>query len=75
MQMRLQMTFLFVSALFLDATCHSFLTWGVDEQVTHASFSKHSLRVTEPDRSICDPDVKQHTGFLDIADDKHLFFW
>ena len=51
------------------------LTSTVDEYVTHAAFSGHSLRVTEPDRKICDPTVEQHAGYLDIADDKHLFFW
>ncbi|EJD54384.1 hypothetical protein AURDEDRAFT_179551 [Auricularia subglabra TFB-10046 SS5] len=25
--------------------------------------------------TLCDPDVKQHSGYLDINDDKHLFFW
>ena len=29
--------------------------------------------MTEP--SLCDSSVKQVSGYLDIADDKHLFFW
>ncbi|KAJ7900717.1 peptidase S10, serine carboxypeptidase, partial [Mycena olivaceomarginata] len=24
---------------------------------------------------LCDTSVKQYSGYLDIADDKHLFFW
>lgn len=31
------------------------------------------MRVTDP--TLCDPDVKQHSGYLDISDGKHLFFW
>ncbi|TFK61488.1 carboxypeptidase C [Pluteus cervinus] len=43
------------------------------ELVSHSAFSQHQLRVTEP--NLCDPSVKQYSGFLDIAQDKHLFFW
>lgn len=43
------------------------------ELVSHPSFSEHQLRVTEPD--LCDSSVKQYSGYLDIAEDKHLFFW
>ncbi|KAJ8655583.1 hypothetical protein O0I10_008671 [Lichtheimia ornata] len=34
---------------------------------------KHSMRYKTPD--ICDPTVKQISGYLDIEDDKHYFFW
>ncbi|KAF7373347.1 Carboxypeptidase [Mycena sanguinolenta] len=43
------------------------------EVVSHPSFDDHQLRVTEPE--LCDTSVKQYSGYLDIADDKHLFFW
>ncbi|KAJ7468642.1 carboxypeptidase C [Mycena latifolia] len=43
------------------------------ELVSHPSFEEHHLRVTEPE--LCDTSVKQYSGYLDIADDKHLFFW
>jgi cathepsin A (carboxypeptidase C) len=43
------------------------------ELVSHPSFEDHQLRVTDPE--LCDTTVKQHSGYLDIADDKHLFFW
>jgi len=43
------------------------------EFVSHPSFTEHHLRVTEPE--ICDSSVKQYSGYLDIAEDKHLFFW
>ncbi|KAH9941247.1 carboxypeptidase C [Epithele typhae] len=43
------------------------------ELVSHPAFGEHSLRMTEP--TLCDSSVKQASGYLDIADDKHLFFW
>jgi len=49
------------------------LTKVVDEYVSNPAFADYSLRVAEP--KLCDPSVKQHSGYLDIADDKHLFFW
>ncbi|THG96311.1 hypothetical protein EW026_g5506 [Hermanssonia centrifuga] len=45
----------------------------VYELVTHPLFSDYQLRVTDP--KLCDPSVKQHSGYLDISDGKHLFFW
>lgn len=44
-----------------------------DELVTHPAFADYQLRVTDP--HLCDPAVKQHSGYLDISDGKHLFFW
>lgn len=46
---------------------------SLDEAVTHPAFSNHRLRITEP--KICDPSVKQYSGYFDIAGGKHLFFW
>ncbi|KAJ3501772.1 hypothetical protein NLJ89_g9190 [Agrocybe chaxingu] len=43
------------------------------EFVTHPGFHNYNLRVTEP--KLCDPSVKQYSGYLDVAEDKHLFFW
>ncbi|KAF9009563.1 carboxypeptidase C [Cyathus striatus] len=43
------------------------------EFVSHPAFEKHTLRVTEPE--LCDSTVKQYSGYLDVAEDKHLFFW
>ncbi|PPQ72306.1 hypothetical protein CVT24_004583 [Panaeolus cyanescens] len=43
------------------------------ELVTHPDFVEYQLRVTEP--QLCDPSVKQYSGYLDISTDKHLFFW
>jgi len=45
----------------------------LDEFISHPDFTGYDLRVTEPE--LCDPSVKQHSGYLDIANDKHLFFW
>lgn len=44
-----------------------------DELVQHPHFGDYKLRVTSP--KLCDPSVKQYSGYLDITDDKHLFFW
>ncbi|EJD54383.1 peptidase S10, serine carboxypeptidase [Auricularia subglabra TFB-10046 SS5] len=41
----------------------------------------YQLRVTSSSNgtlanpTICDPSVKQYSGYLDISDDRHLFFW
>ncbi|KAF9046673.1 serine carboxypeptidase [Panaeolus papilionaceus] len=43
------------------------------EFVTHPDFKDYQLRITEPD--LCDPSVKQYSGYLDTATDKHFFFW
>ncbi|CCM06004.1 uncharacterized protein FIBRA_08247 [Fibroporia radiculosa] len=43
------------------------------ELVSNAAFEHHQLRMTEPE--LCDPSVQQYSGYLDIAEDKHLFFW
>ncbi|KAH9945738.1 Alpha/Beta hydrolase protein [Amylocystis lapponica] len=43
------------------------------ELVSHPAFEEHQLRMTEP--NLCDPAVQQYSGYLDIAQDKHLFFW
>ncbi|KAG0811040.1 hypothetical protein G6F40_006629 [Rhizopus arrhizus] len=40
---------------------------------THPAFSNYALRYKHP--SLCDPDVKQISGYLDVDDDKHFFFW
>lgn len=45
----------------------------VYELISHAAFPNYKLRLRKP--SICDPDVVQYSGYLDISDDKHLFFW
>ena len=44
-----------------------------DESVQHSGFSDHSLRITKP--KICDPSVRQYSGYMDITSGKHLFFW
>lgn len=52
---------------------HMLMNATIDEYVTHPTFTNYNLRVTEP--KLCDTTVKQHSGYLDIAEDKHLFFW
>lgn len=34
----------------------------------------HQLRVTATP-ALCDNSVKQRSGYLDVAKDRHLFFW
>ncbi|KAI9636529.1 Alpha/Beta hydrolase protein [Dioszegia hungarica] len=41
--------------------------------LTHPEFPLHRLRVVSP--KICDSSVKQYSGYLDISETKHLFFW
>ncbi|KAF8061732.1 carboxypeptidase C [Lyophyllum atratum] len=43
------------------------------ELVSMKPFEEYQLRVTEP--TLCDSSVKQYSGYLDVAEDKHLFFW
>lgn len=43
------------------------------EIVQHDAFPDYRLRLRRP--SLCDPDVVQYSGYLDISDEKHLFFW
>ena len=47
--------------------------WDLDQLVTHPAFEDYQLRITEP--RLCDPTVKQYSGYLDITNGKHLFFW
>lgn len=46
---------------------------SLDERFRHASFPGYQIRLKKP--QLCDPTVKQYSGYLDISDDKHLFFW
>jgi cathepsin A (carboxypeptidase C) len=44
-----------------------------DLSLTHPQFPLHRLRVVSP--KLCDASVKQYSGYLDISETKHLFFW
>lgn len=43
------------------------------ERFSHASFPDYRLRIKSP--RLCDPTVKQYSGYLDVSEDKHIFFW
>ncbi|KAH8115994.1 serine carboxypeptidase [Phellopilus nigrolimitatus] len=43
------------------------------ELLQNQKFDDYQMRVTEP--KLCDPGVQQYSGYLDISDGKHLFFW
>ncbi|KAI8099227.1 Alpha/Beta hydrolase protein [Halteromyces radiatus] len=40
---------------------------------SHPAFPQYAMRYKTP--SLCDPSVKQISGYLDVDDDKHFFFW
>ncbi len=54
------------------ASYHTNLLIGL-EHFTHPAFADYRLRITEP--KLCDPSVKQYSGYLDISETRHLFFW
>ncbi|KAK6904545.1 hypothetical protein I203_105360 [Kwoniella mangroviensis CBS 8507] len=41
--------------------------------LSHSAFPQHKLRVVKTE--LCDPTVNQLSGYLDISETKHLFFW
>ncbi|KAI0354677.1 peptidase S10 serine carboxypeptidase [Trametes cingulata] len=43
------------------------------EHFTQPAFSNYRLRISSP--KLCDQSVKQYSGFLDISESRHLFFW
>ncbi|KAG8904827.1 hypothetical protein FRB99_001083 [Tulasnella sp. 403] len=43
------------------------------ELLSHPDFPEYRIRLKSS--KLCDPSVKQYSGYLDIGDDKHLFFW
>ncbi|GJE85299.1 peptidase S10 serine carboxypeptidase [Phanerochaete sordida] len=43
------------------------------ERVQHSLYDAYQLRISQP--KLCDKEAQQYSGYLDIADDKHLFFW
>ncbi|KAH9172463.1 Alpha/Beta hydrolase protein [Lactarius sanguifluus] len=45
----------------------------VFELVKHSAFPTHQLRIREP--NLCEPSVQQYSGYLDVTEGKHLFFW
>ncbi|ORY79276.1 Alpha/Beta hydrolase protein [Leucosporidium creatinivorum] len=48
---------------------------GLDfELIQHADFPQYKIRMREPE-ALCDSSVKQYSGYLDIANDAHIFFW
>ncbi|KAG0177442.1 hypothetical protein DFQ29_004812 [Apophysomyces sp. BC1021] len=41
---------------------------------SHPAFPKYEMQYTHPSR-LCDPHVKQTSGYLGVGDFKHFFFW
>lgn len=48
---------------------------GIDfERITLTEFPEYAIRLKSPE-GLCDPSVRQYSGYLDITETKHLFFW
>lgn len=62
-----------VSHSFQSNTYHRAEEDEIDEVVTHHAYPEHRLRITQP--KLCDTSVKQYSGYLDISETRHLFFW
>jgi cathepsin A (carboxypeptidase C) len=43
------------------------------QRISHVKFPNYSIDVTQP--KLCDPSVKQVSGYLNVDADKHFFFW
>ncbi|KAJ3268193.1 hypothetical protein HDV01_003339 [Terramyces sp. JEL0728] len=50
---------------------HGDQNWNV---FTHSNYPGYALRV-KVNGKLCDPNVRQYSGYLDTADDKHFYFW
>lgn len=48
-------------------------TAGAYEMHRHVSFPDHRIRLRRP--QLCDSEVLQCSGYLDVDEDKHFFFW
>lgn len=53
---------------------HLSLDQSASARYAHPEFPGHQLRVREP-RGLCDPAVKQTSGYLDTDEGHHFFFW
>ncbi|KAI8901035.1 Alpha/Beta hydrolase protein [Globomyces pollinis-pini] len=50
---------------------HGETDWNV---FSHQEFPGYALRIKD-NVTLCDPTVKQYSGYLDTADDRHFYFW
>ncbi|KAJ3313039.1 hypothetical protein HDV04_002327 [Boothiomyces sp. JEL0838] len=75
---------MWVAPLLAFVQCMPNQLLGIDTQNTvssisefsvfkNPSFPEYSLRVKYP--KLCDPTVKQISGYVDISDDRHYYFW
>lgn len=39
-----------------------------------SSLPDYDIRIQTP-KNLCDQDVKQYSGYLDVSNKKHVFFW
>ncbi|KAI9311130.1 Alpha/Beta hydrolase protein [Dichotomocladium elegans] len=54
----------------IDSALKSFIS------ISHPTFPEYAVRYTTPESDICDPSVKQYSGYLDESkNNKHFFFW
>ncbi|KAF0362260.1 peptidase S10, serine carboxypeptidase [Gigaspora margarita] len=52
--------------------CH-FASAQWDKILTHDAFPEHKIKLKEP--HLCDKTVQQYSGYLEVNNGKHLFFW
>ncbi|KAL1914924.1 uncharacterized protein VTP21DRAFT_7840 [Calcarisporiella thermophila] len=43
------------------------------KELNHEKWKGYKIRLNKP--KLCDPKVKQYSGYVDTPDNKHLFFW
>ncbi|RIB17362.1 hypothetical protein C2G38_1439339 [Gigaspora rosea] len=51
----------------------SFASAQWNKILTHDAFPEHKIKLKEP--HLCDKTVQQYSGYLDVNNGKHLFFW
>ncbi|RIB04518.1 peptidase S10 serine carboxypeptidase [Gigaspora rosea] len=70
---KLRVLFFVLGVLIL---CNLVLAQGrhkLEKTLTHRAFPEHKIKLNEP--KLCDKTVQQYSGYFDVNNTKHLFFW